>query len=55
MIVGFVIGALGHLSRSRLLVAIGIVVIFLAALALPLIVNLQGDRPDPPGPLQRPY
>ena len=55
MIVGFVVGALGHLSRSRWLVTIGIVIIFLAALALPLILNLQTDKPDAPGPLPRPY
>jgi hypothetical protein len=55
MVAGFAIGILGHLSRSRWLIAIGIIVIFLAALALPVVVNLQGNRPEPPGPLQRPY
>ena len=55
MIIGFVVGALGHLSRSRWLVTIGIAIIFLAALALPLILNLQTDKPDAPGPLPRPY
>ncbi|HMC06196.1 MAG TPA: hypothetical protein VKG89_02255 [Solirubrobacterales bacterium] len=55
MIVGFFVGVLGHLSRSRWLVTIGIVIIFLAALALPLILNIQSNRPDPPGPLPRPY
>ncbi len=55
MVVGFVIGVLGHLSRSKWLVAVGIVLIFLAALAFPLILNFQGDKPEPPGPLPRPY
>ena len=55
MVLGFVIGVLGHLSRSKWLVAVGIALIFLAALAFPLVLNLQGDKPEPPGPLPRPY
>jgi hypothetical protein len=55
MIVGFVVGVLGHLSRSRWLIGLGILIIFLAALAFPLILNLQSDKPEPPGPLPRPY
>jgi hypothetical protein len=55
MIVGFVVGVFGHLSRSKWLVTIGIVIIFLAALAFPLILNLQSNKPDAPGPLPRPY
>jgi hypothetical protein len=55
MIFGFVIGVLGHLSRSRWLVTLGIVIIFCAALIFPLALNLQGDKPEPPGPLPRPY
>ena len=55
MVAGFVIGVLGHLSRSKWLVAIGIALIFLAALAFPLVLNLQGNKPEPPGPLPRPY
>jgi hypothetical protein len=55
MIAGFVVGVLGHLSRSRWLIGLGILIIFLAALAFPLILNLQSDKPEPPGPLPRPY
>ena len=55
MILGFAIGILGHLSRSRWLVTAGIIIIFLAALAFPLALNLQSDKPDPPGPLPTPY
>jgi hypothetical protein len=54
MIAGFVIGILGHLFRSRWLVAIGITLIFLGALALPLALNVTTDQPAPPGPLQPP-
>ena len=55
MILGFAVGILGHLSRSRWLVTTGIIIIFLAALAFPLALNLQSDKPDPPGPLPTPY
>ena len=55
MILGFAVGILGHLSRSRWLVTAGIIIIFLAAMAFPLILNLQSDKPDPPGPLPTPY
>ena len=55
MMVGFAVGLLGHLSRSRWLITIGIVIIFCAALAFPLALNLQSDKPEPPGPLPRPY
>ena len=49
MIAGFAVGLLGHLSRSRWLITIGIVIIFCAALVFPLALNLQGDKPEPPG------
>ena len=55
MILGFAVGILGHLSRSKWLVTAGIIIIFLAALAFPLILNLQGNKPEPPGPLPSPY
>jgi mannose/fructose/N-acetylgalactosamine-specific phosphotransferase system component IIC len=55
MIAGFVIAVLGHLSRSRWLITIGIVIIFLAALAFPLALNLESNKPEPPGPLPTPY
>jgi hypothetical protein len=55
MIAGFVIGILGHMFRARWLVAIGIILIFLAALALPLALNVTTDQPQAPGPLPDPY
>jgi hypothetical protein len=55
MIAGFAIGIFGHMFRSRWLVAIGILLIFLAALALPLALNVTTEKPDAPGPLPNPY
>jgi hypothetical protein len=54
MMVGFAIGVLGHLSRSRWLVALGIILVFLAAAGFPLALNVFSDHPDPPGPLPEP-
>jgi hypothetical protein len=48
MLIGFVVGILGHLTRARILIAVGIILIFLGTLALPLAANLStGDRPPP--------
>jgi hypothetical protein len=55
MMAGFLIAIVGHLSRSRWLIAVGIIVVFLAAAALPLALNAFSDQPEPPGPLPRPY
>jgi hypothetical protein len=55
MIAGFAIGIFGHMFRSRWLVAIGVILIFLAALALPLALNVTTEKPDAPGPLPNPY
>jgi hypothetical protein len=55
MIAGFVVGVLGHLVRSKWLITAGIIIIFLAALAFPLALNLESNKPAPPGPLPRPY
>jgi hypothetical protein len=56
MIAGFLIAILGHLSRSRWLIALGIIVVFLAATAFPLALNVFSDKPEPPGPrLPEPY
>ena len=49
MIAGFVIGVLGHLSRSRWLVAVGIILVFLAAAAFPLALNCSATSPSRPG------
>jgi hypothetical protein len=55
MIAGFAIAIVGHLFRLRWLVAAGILMIFLAALALPLALNVTSDQPQAPGPLPDPY
>lgn len=48
MLVGFAIGILGHLSQSRWLVAVGVILIFLGTFLFPLVVNLTDDNPSPP-------
>lgn len=48
ILIGFVIGILGHLSGARLLVAIGVILIFLGALLFPLLVNVTTENPPPP-------
>jgi hypothetical protein len=55
MILGFAVGAFGHLSRSRWLVTVGIILVFLAALAFPVALNLFSEHPESPGPLPSPY
>jgi hypothetical protein len=37
--VGFLLGAIGHLYRSRTLVAIGVTLIFLATVLIPIALN----------------
>jgi hypothetical protein len=48
--VGFAVAVLGHLAGSRWLVAIGVIMIFLATLLFPLALQLTSDEPPPPGP-----
>jgi hypothetical protein len=55
MMAGFLIGIFGHLTRSRWLIALGIILVFLAAAGFPLALNVFSDKPEPPGPLPRPY
>ena len=45
MIIGFATGILGHLSASRWLVAIGVILIFLGAFLFPLAINLTESTP----------
>ena len=48
MLVGFVVGILGHLTRARWLIAAGVILIFLGALFFPLLANVTSeDRPPP--------
>lgn len=46
--VGFAIGVLGHLSRSRWLVVAGVILVSLGAFLFPLALELTTDRPAPP-------
>jgi hypothetical protein len=41
IIAGFVIGALGHLFKSKTMVATGILMIFLATVGIPLYLQLS--------------
>ena len=45
MLGGFLVGAAGHLYKSKLVVAIGILMIFLATLLLPLAVIATEEEP----------
>jgi hypothetical protein len=50
MVAGFAVGILGHVFRVRLMVAVGIAMIFLATLLLPIALNLFGGRDEPSVP-----
>jgi hypothetical protein len=50
MAFGFLLGAYGHLIRSRWVVAVGVIMIFLATLLFPIALQLFSDEPAPPGP-----
>jgi hypothetical protein len=50
MLAGFAVAAIGHGSRSRWLVAVGVIMILLATLLFPLALQLTTDEPPPPGP-----
>jgi len=55
MVGGFLIGAIGHGAKSRVLVAIGVVMIFLATLLFPIALQLFAEEPPPPkGPVPVP-
>lgn len=47
MIIGFCVGTLGHIVRSRWLVAVGIILIFLSAFLFPLALNVTTDDRPP--------
>jgi hypothetical protein len=50
MLVGFLLGTAGHLYKSRLIVGIGIALIFLATLLLPLaVIATEDEPPSAPG------
>jgi hypothetical protein len=48
MLLGFLVGIAGHLTRSRWLVAIGVLMIFLATLVFPLARIATEDNPPAP-------
>ena len=48
MLVGFFVGIVGHLARSRWLVATGVALVFLAALFFPLARIATEPNPPPP-------
>lgn len=48
MLVGFAIGILGHLTRARWLVAVGVILIFLGALLFPFLANVTTEERPPP-------
>jgi hydrogenase-4 membrane subunit HyfE len=50
MLAGFVIGILGHLTRSRWLVTIGILLILIGAFLMPLLLKASTDDEPPPPP-----
>jgi hypothetical protein len=50
MVAGFVVGVAGHLFRLRWMVAIGILMIFLATFLLPIAITIVNEEPNPPGP-----
>lgn len=48
MLIGFAVGILGHLTRSRWLIASGVALIFLGALLFPLLANVTTENRPPP-------
>jgi hypothetical protein len=48
MLAGFAIGILGHLTRIRWLVAVGVALLFLGALLFPLLANVTTENRPPP-------
>ena len=47
MMAGFLIAVVGHLSRSRWLIALGIILVFLAATAFPLALTCSATSQRP--------
>ena len=48
MILGFFVGSFGHLAKSRLLVGVGIAMIFAATMLLPLaVIATEEESPGP--------
>lgn len=47
---GFLVAMWGHGMRSRWVVAVGLIMVFLAVLLFPLALQLFSEEPPPPGP-----
>ena len=47
MLLGFFVGIFGHLIRSKWLVAIGVIMVFLAAFLFPLALNVTTEDKPP--------
>ena len=50
MVAGFIVAMWGHGMHSRWVVAIGIIMVFLAVLLFPLALQVFSEEPPPPGP-----
>ena len=50
MLLGFVLGILGHMTRSRWLVTIGLLLILIGAFLMPLLLKASTDDEPPPAP-----
>ena len=48
MLIGFVVGILGHLTRARWLIAAGVILIALGTFLFPLAVNITTEDKPPP-------
>ena len=47
---GFLVAIWGHGMNARWMVAIGIIMVFLAVLLFPLALQFLAEEPPPPGP-----
>ena len=50
MLLGFILGILGHMTRSRWLVTIGLLLILIGAFLMPLLLKASTDDEPPPPP-----
>lgn len=48
--VGFFVAAWGHGMKSKWVIAIGLIMVFLATLLFPIALQILEEEPPPPGP-----
>lgn len=48
--VGFLVAVWGHGMKSKWVVAVGLIMVFLATLLFPIALQILEDDPPPPGP-----